>query len=112
MNVIDSYVPFKVFQLIALWADKKHKLAILDLLEQISTHANLINRSAYDALNETIALKEKRIEELFRVEDENKTISNELSSIKESLENEKLKTSQWKSNYIQLKRALKDLGDD
>lgn len=106
--------------MIALWADKKHKLAILDLLEQINIHANLTNRSAYDALNETITLKEKRIEELFRVEDENKTISNELSSIKESLENEKLKTSQWKSNYIQLKdiiaehaqRTLKDLGDD
>ena len=46
-----SYVPFRVFQIIALWADKKHKLAILDLLEQINTYANLINRSAYDVLN-------------------------------------------------------------
>lgn len=43
-----SYVPFRVFQLIALWADKKHKLAIL---EQINTYANLINKSAYEVLN-------------------------------------------------------------
>ena len=50
-RVQGTYTPFKVFQLIALWADKKHKLAILDLLEQINTHANLINRSAYDVLN-------------------------------------------------------------
>lgn len=27
-----TYTPVKVFQVIALWADKKHKLAILDLI--------------------------------------------------------------------------------
>ena len=51
VRVQGTFTPFKVFQLIALWADKKHKLAILDLLEQINTHANLIHKSAYDVLN-------------------------------------------------------------
>ena len=68
-----SYVPFRVFQLIALWADKKHKLAILDLLEQINTHANLIHKSAYDVLNNiNDQLKEENArlkQEIYNLED-------------------------------------------
>lgn len=100
----------------------KQSSEIEELKKQIQDKESILMNSNKEikTLNETIALKEKRIEELSRVEDENKAISNELSSIKESLENEKLKTSQWKSRYIQLKdiitehaqRTLKDLGDD
>lgn len=100
----------------------KQSSEIEELKKQVQDKENaLINSNKeIDVLNETIDLKEKRIEELSKVDDENKAISNELSSIKESLENEKLKASQWKSKYIQLKeiivehaqRTLKDLGDD
>lgn len=100
----------------------KQSSEIEELKKQVQDKENALMNSnkEIDALNGTVDIKEKRIEELSRVEDENKAISNELSSIKESLENEKLKTTQWKSKYIQLKeiivdhaqRTLKDLGDD
>ena len=100
----------------------KQSSEIEGLKKQVQDNENaLVNTNKeIDALNGTIDLKEKRIEELSRIEDENKAISHELSLIKESLENEKLKTSQWKSNYIQLKeiidehvqKTFKDLGDD
>ena len=66
-RVQGTYTPFKIFQLIALWADKKHKLAILDLLEQINTYANLINRSAYDVLNN---INDQLKEEIARLKQE------------------------------------------
>ena len=70
-----SYVPFRVFQIIALWADKKHKLAILDLLEQINTYANLINRSAYDVLNN---INDQLKEEIARLKQEKGELENQL----------------------------------
>lgn len=89
-------------------------------IEELKKQVQDKESALMDSNKEIEALNEKRIEELSRVEDENKAISNELSSTKESLENEKLKTSQWESRYIQLKdiiaehaqRILKDLGDD
>ena len=45
-EVHGTYVIFEVFQLIALWADKKHKLEVLKLLRTINETANLINKSA------------------------------------------------------------------
>lgn len=41
-NVKGSYVPFEVFQLIALWADKKHKMEVLKLLRTINETAKHI----------------------------------------------------------------------
>ena len=70
-----SYVPFRVFQIIALWADKKHKLAILDLLEQINTHANLTNRSAYDVLNN---INDQLKEEITKLKQENSKLEDQL----------------------------------
>lgn len=43
-----TYTPIKVFQIIALWADKKHKLAILDLIWEINEKAIMDKISAYD----------------------------------------------------------------
>lgn len=43
-----TYTPIKVFQIIALWADKKHKLAILDLIWEINEKAIMDKLSAYD----------------------------------------------------------------
>lgn len=100
----------------------KQSSEIEELRKQVQDKENaLVNANKeIDALNGTIDLKEKRIEKLSRIEDENEAIFHELSLIKESLENEKLKTSQWKSNYIQLKeiidehaqKTFKDLGDN
>ena len=70
-----SYVPFRVFQIIALWADKKHKLAVLDLLEQINTYANLINRSAYDVLN---TINDRLKEEIAKLKQEKGELENQL----------------------------------
>lgn len=118
--------------------EANHKLSIMNELEiKLKAHEETLSKQSseieelkkqvqdkesalMDSNKEIEALNEKRIEELSRVEDENRVISNELSSTKESLENEKLKTSQWESRYIQLKdiiaehaqRILKDLGDD
>lgn len=66
-DVRGTYVPFRVFQLVALWADKRHKLAILELLENINENANAKAISAYDEMkqlndqltSETKALKAK-----------------------------------------------------
>lgn len=51
-EVRGTYVLFEVFQLIALWADKKHKLEVLKLLRTINEYANVHDISAYKALNE------------------------------------------------------------
>lgn len=51
-EVRGTYVLFEVFQLIALWADKKHKLEVLKLLRTINEYANIHEISAYKALNE------------------------------------------------------------
>ena len=59
-EVHGTYVPFEVFQLIALWADKKHKLEVLKLLRTINEYANVHKISAYKALNE---INEKLMEE-------------------------------------------------
>ena len=72
-DVKGSYVPFEVFQLIALWADKKHKMEVLKLLRTINETANLINRSAYDVLNNiNDQLKEENAklkQEIYNLED-------------------------------------------
>lgn len=59
-----TYVPFKVFQLVALWADSKHKMAVINLLEKINEKANTLDVSAYIVLNETIQKLDNEITEL------------------------------------------------
>ena len=59
-----TYVPFKVFQLVALWADSKHKMAVINLLEKINEKANTLDVSAYTVLNETIQKLDNEITEL------------------------------------------------
>ena len=55
---------FRVFQIIALWADKKHKLAILELLEQINRVANEKQISAYEVMNNINEKLNKVLEDL------------------------------------------------
>ena len=45
-----TYVPYRVFQLIALWADIEHKFAILELLEAINEKALAMHHSAYEEM--------------------------------------------------------------
>ena len=59
-----TYVPFRIFQIIAIWADKKHLAAVLVLLEKLNDKANLLNTSAYDVLNDEVDRLNKEIEEL------------------------------------------------
>lgn len=59
-----TYVPFRIFQIIAIWADKKHLAAVLVLLEKLNDKANLLNKSAYDVLNDEVDHLNKEIEEL------------------------------------------------
>lgn len=69
-EVRGTYTPIKAFQIIALWADKKHKLAILDLIWQINEKAILDQVSAYDKVKAlTDQLKEEN-DQLRRQNDE------------------------------------------
>ena len=58
------YVPFRVFQLVALWADKRHKLAILELIENINENANAKQTSPYNEIKELNERLTKETEEL------------------------------------------------
>ena len=70
-DVKGSYTMFRVFQIIALWADKKHKLAVLELLEQINTVANLLNVSAYEVLEREKKVLEEEAEILRKQQETN-----------------------------------------
>lgn len=70
-KVKGSYTVFRVFQIIALWADKKHKIAILELLEQINTVANLLNVSAYEVLEREKKVLEEETEILRKQQETN-----------------------------------------
>ena len=61
-DVKGTYTPFKVFQVVALWADDKHLFEVLELLESINNVANVTNKSAYDVMHETIEDLEQQIE--------------------------------------------------
>lgn len=63
-DVRGTYVPFRVFQLVALWADKRHKLAILELIENINENANAKQTSPYDEIKELNERLTKETEEL------------------------------------------------
>ena len=63
-NVRGSYAIFEVFQLVALWIDKKHKYEILKLLKAINEVANAIDRSAYEVMDKTIKDLKKQIVDL------------------------------------------------
>ena len=63
-SVKGMYVPFRVFQLVALWADKRHKLAILELIENINENANVKQMSPYDEIKELNERLTKETEEL------------------------------------------------
>ena len=63
-DVRGTYVPFRVFQLVALWADKRHKLAILELIENINENANSKQMSPYDEIKELNERLTKETEEL------------------------------------------------
>lgn len=75
-KVSGTYSPFKIFQIIALWADKKHLLAVLDLLEKMNEKANFLNVSAYSVLKEEKEKIEKENEELKKI-NENLVIQNQ-----------------------------------
>lgn len=94
-----TFVPFKVFQLIALWADSEHKIEVLDLLEQINTYANLINHSAYDVLNSiNVQLKD----EIAKLKQENSQLEDQL--LEQTLDKEFLSY-----DVSKLKAQVKDL---
>lgn len=61
-EVHGTYVPFPVFQIIALWADKRHKMAFIDSLSYINDLANLKTISAYDELKNRNEELKKRLE--------------------------------------------------
>lgn len=63
-KISGMYAPFKIFQLIALWADKKHILAVLELLEKMNEKANLIHVSAYDIIKEENVRMDEEINKL------------------------------------------------
>ena len=50
-EVHGTYVPFPLFQIIALWANKKHKFSLLESLTYINDIANAKDISAYDVMN-------------------------------------------------------------
>ena len=76
-DVRGTYVPFRCFQLVALWADKRHKLEVLELLESINNKANETHISAYDEMKrlnnqlqeEINELKKQREEDLVKLTD-------------------------------------------
>lgn len=70
-KISGTYAPFKIFQLIALWADKKHILSVLELLEKMNEKANLMHVSAYDVIKEENARLDEEIAKLKR---ENETL--------------------------------------
>ena len=49
-DVSGTYAPFPIFQIIALWADKKHKFSILESLSYINDIANAKDISTYNEL--------------------------------------------------------------
>ena len=69
-----TYTPIKAFQVIALWADKKHKLAILDLIWQINERAILDQVSAYDKVQ---ALTDQLKEENNQLRQKNDELGNQ-----------------------------------
>ena len=80
-DVKGTYVPYRVFQLVALWADKKHKLAILELLESINERANAEAISAYEEIRrikEQLEIETKELKSKIEEKDE-------LLELKESL---------------------------
>lgn len=62
-DVKGTYVPFRVFQLVALWADHHHKLTILSLLESINNKALAEQKSAYSVLEEENKRLKSELEE-------------------------------------------------
>lgn len=88
-DVKGSYTMFRVFQLIALWADKKHKIAILELLEQINIQANLMNVSAYEVMN-----KENE-----RLKSENEILRKSNETLNEQHEKDKALISSFNHPY-------------
>ena len=51
-EVRGTYVPFPIFQVIALWADKKHKFSLLESLTYINDIANTKDISTYEELKQ------------------------------------------------------------
>lgn len=74
-----TFVPFKAFQIIALWADKTHKLAVLDLIAKINEKANLDGRSAYDEMEDISNKLQDEIEKLSKEKDKLQIQLNETS---------------------------------
>lgn len=79
-DVRGTYVPFRVFQLVALWADKKHKLALLNSLSHINDIANAEKISAYDELRLINTQLKERLETLEKEKEELVTPINPLVS--------------------------------
>ena len=79
-NVKGTYVPFRVFQLVALWADKRHKLELLNSLSHINDVANAEKISAYDELKLINSQLKERLETLEKEKEELVTPINPLVS--------------------------------
>lgn len=77
-NVRSAYAPFKIFQIVALWIDKKHLLEVLDLLERINEYANLNGTSATAEL-EALTVK---------YEEENKQLRQENEELKAQMKDD------------------------
>lgn len=80
-SVKGTYVPIPIFQLIALWADKRHKVAVLVLLASINENANMKAISAYEEIKR---LNDKLIEETTELKAKIKE-SEEIVRMKEQL---------------------------
>lgn len=75
-----SYVPYRVFQLVALWADKRHKLEVLEFLQALNENANAKQENAYKVLAEEKSKLEVEISDL-KAKNESKNHSlNELEA--------------------------------
>lgn len=115
-----TYVPFRVFQLIALWIDKKHKFAILKLLENINENANAKAISAYDEMkqlndqltSETKALKAKVAESEAIIQMKEQLIQKLTLPVNKLASPEAIYASPVGGNEFQLRYQKQPIADD
>ena len=109
-EVKGTYCCFEDFQIIALWADKTHLYAILDLLKTINDYANSIDRSAYDVVNaineqlktEIKELKEQHDKDVMQINDLNDKIT-DLTTPINKLNKSTIYASPVGKDYFQLR---------
>lgn len=126
-DVRGTYVPFPVFQLVALWADKRHKAAVLVLLANINEKAYTkqlanpeINISAYEEmkeLNERLIKETEELKELIKRDEAEIERQKELIEIATTPVNKtKSKEAIYARNlgplYFQLRRQKQPITDE